>query len=422
MSIVSPLRATCLPVVLGFALSASAATLCVNHNGSSGCSHSIQAAVSAAKAGDTVLVSAGTYHEGVKISSPLSLIADGWVTIDASGLPNGIFLDGSGAALAHVVVKGFTVQNAKFEGILAVNGSGLTIANNVVVHNDLNLDIAASACPNIPTWETAEGEDCGEGIHLVGVAGSIVIHNVVTKNAGGILLSDETGPTHDNFVSENTVNDNPYDCGITLAGHPQAVTFGTPLGVYGNVVDGNRSTHNGYQVPGAGAGVGIFAFIPGANMSGNVVSNNVLLNNGIPGVTIHLHAPDMNFDNIKIVHNFIAGNGADNDPDAITTGTTGINIGGYSVMNNLIISKNQIWGEQSDVVINVPGPVLLRFNDLSGNGFGVENNGRGTVDAAANWWGCAGGPGAGGCSNAGTAVAVKPWLTAPVNRESREDQ
>jgi hypothetical protein len=252
------------------------------------------------------------------------------------------------------------------------------------------------------------------------VVSSIVARNVIGQNAGGILISDETASTHDNLITENTVKDNPFDCGITLAGHPQAITFGTPLGVFNNVVDGNRSIHNGYQVPGAGAGVGIFAFIPGANMSGNVISNNVLLDNGIPGVTIHLHAPDMNFDNIKIVHNEIRGNGADSDPDAITPGTAGINIGGHSLISGLIIAKNKISEEQTDVVINVPSPVALHLNDLLGHEYGVQNLGTGTVDAVANWWGCDGGPGTNGCSSAGPGVSYTPWLTGPVNFE-RED-
>jgi nitrous oxidase accessory protein NosD len=399
---------------------ASAATWCVQPGGRKNCSNSIQAAVNAAATGDTVRVWPGRYHESVTISKSLSLIAEGPVIIDARGLPNGIFVDGTRTPLSGVVVKGFTIRNANFEGILLMNTTYATLAGNDVRRNDLSLNIMSASCPGLPSWETAEGEDCGEGIHLVAVADSVVVHNVVEQNSGGILLTDETGPTHDNLISENRVKDNPYDCGITLAGHPQAGTFGTPLGVYSNVVDGNWSIHNGYQVPGAGAGVGIFAFIPHANMSGNVVSNNVLLRNGIPGVTMHLHAPDMNFDNTKIVHNFIAGNGPDEDPDALTTRTAGINIGGHSEIHGLIISKNKIWDEQTDIVINVPSPVILRLNDLLGNGFGVQNFGPGRVDAVANWWGCEGGPGSSGCSSVGSGIPYVPWLTSPVNHEERD--
>ena len=37
--------------------------------------------------------------------------------------------------------------------------------------------------------------DCGEGIHLMSVADSTVAGNYVTGNSGGILLTDEFGPT-----------------------------------------------------------------------------------------------------------------------------------------------------------------------------------------------------------------------------------
>jgi hypothetical protein len=40
------------------------------------------------------------------------------------------------------------------------------------------------------------------------------------NNAGGILLSDDTGATHDNLIIGNIAQNNPFDCGITLASHP----------------------------------------------------------------------------------------------------------------------------------------------------------------------------------------------------------
>jgi parallel beta-helix repeat protein len=76
----------------------------------------------------------------------------------------------------------------------------------------------------MPAFETNEGDDCGEGIHLMGAAHSSVVRNEVEDNSGGVLLTDETGPNHDNLISGNSVHDNPFDCGITLASHPPATT------------------------------------------------------------------------------------------------------------------------------------------------------------------------------------------------------
>ena len=125
-------------------------------------------------------------------------------------------------------------------------------------------------------FEAGEGFDCGEGIHLSGVTYSTVSNNLVDHNAGGILVSDDTGPNHDNFITGNTVQDNPYDCGITLASHHFGLSPQDPnLGVYHITVSGNTSARNGL-LTGEGAGVGIFAGPPGAQNWGDVVVGNIL--------------------------------------------------------------------------------------------------------------------------------------------------
>jgi parallel beta-helix repeat protein len=173
-----------------------------------------------------------------------------------------------------VVVAGFTVQNANFEGILATNASLITIQGNVVTGNDKSLIPATPACPGIPAWETAEAFDCGEAIHLSGVDHATVANNLVQNNAGGILLSDDTGATHDNSLTGNIAQHNPYDCGFVLASHPPAFG-GAPAGVYNNPLSGNQSASNGLGIAGAGGGMGIFTFLPGGTVSGNVLGNYI---------------------------------------------------------------------------------------------------------------------------------------------------
>ncbi len=59
---------------------------------------------------------------------------------DAFGPPNGINVDGLGnPGLTGVVVSGFTVSNANFQGILVTNASDVTLTNNHVTGNDRNL-------------------------------------------------------------------------------------------------------------------------------------------------------------------------------------------------------------------------------------------------------------------------------------------
>lgn len=398
-----------------------AATLCVNPGGTSGCFAKIGDAVAAAAKNDTIQVAAGTYAEDVVIGKPLSLVGAGWSStiINAKGLANGVYVDGlDHPGLTNVVVFGFTVKNANFEGILVTNASNVTIASNRIVANDQSIDLVDGTCPGIPIFETLEGFDCGEGIHLLGVHHSTVSGNVVTNNAGGILISDDTGPTHHNVITRNVVTNNPDDCGITLASHPPATNpvSGKPLGVYNNTISENVSSKNGLAVGGAGAGVGIFDSVPGAANYGNVVTHNRLTDNGLPGVAMHSHAPGQNLNDNVIVGNVISGNGADTD-DTATPGPTGINVNngfGGSPVRGTVISQNVISNEDVDVAVRTVSSVNVNLNQLLGSGTGVANLGNGPVQAVENWWGCAGGPGSLGCTTvSGPKVAFTPWLVAP---------
>lgn len=406
-------------------LPATAATWCVNPAASSGCKATIGAAISAAAANDTILVSAGTYAESVTIGKPLSLIGtDASKTIvNAASLGVGILVDGiNNAGLSNVFISGLTIQNAQYEGILIANASNVSVANNVLTGNDKALTFGASgpSCPGIPDFETAEGFDCGEAIHLTGVDHSTITGNTVQNNAGGILLSDDTGATHDNVISSNVVSNNASDCGITLASHPPAAfTKATnSLGVYHNIIVGNQSMQNGLK--GEGAGVGIFAAVPGAATYSNVVINNQLTGNGLPGVAIHGHTPNQNLNNNVIIGNQISGNGPDTD-DAATPGPTGIVVSGIDTITGTIISGNTISQEAVDAAIFAPGDARVQRNTFTG-GIGIANLGRGgVINGDGNWWGCNINPAYplaafAGCAAVSGAVKVDYWASSPLSK------
>jgi hypothetical protein len=399
---------------------ATAATLCVSPAGGA-CFNTINAAVAAAAPNDVIRVGSGTYHENVIIGKPLSLLGERpeTVVVDATGLLNGINVDGHNhVGLAHVIVSGFTVQNALAQGILVTDAWDVLVSGNHLRGNDQALDAVNLQCPPLPPYfQAGEGFDCGEAIHLSGVHHSIVSNNFVEFNAGGILISDDTGPNHDNLITGNTVQDNPYDCGITIASHH--FNFGPvdpSLGIYHIVVDGNTSQRNGL-ISGEGAGVGIFAGPPGAQNNGDVVTNNVLRGNALPGVAIHAHAPFQTMSNHQIVGNTIAGNGPDGDPG--TTVPTGISISSEGpAVTGIVISQNEFQREAIDIVMTTPGgsSMAAHLNSLTGD-VGVANYGAADISATANWWKCSNGPGANGCSaidnRDGGTISVSPWLTKP---------
>jgi parallel beta-helix repeat protein len=409
------------------ATAATAATLCVNRHGNAGCYGSITLALAAANPGDVIEVAQGTYAEDVQITKQVSLVGANQINtiIDATGKPNGIYIDGLDApGLAGVTVRGFTVQNAKYEGILIQNASNVTVSGNTVRLNDRD-ETNGTGCDGLPPFETNEADDCGEGVHLMGVDHSTIAENTVQYNSGGILISDETAPNHDNVITKNTVRDNAYDCGITLASHGAYVKTGTPplaFGIWHNTISENLSMHNGFGSPEGGAGVGLFAPGPGNVTIYNSVVNNRLINNALPGVAIHNHVnltfpghpPNPNVNDNAIVGNYISGNGPDSDVG--TTVTTGISVLGTTPITGLVISGNTIDDESVDVGVNNGGVLELHLNNLNGWKVGVQNlNAAGTVDATENWWGCSRGPTGHGCSSiSGPNVIFTPWLTDPV--------
>jgi parallel beta-helix repeat protein len=413
-------RSCVLYSVLLLSSTAAAKTLCVAPGGGSGCYTTIGAAVAAASPNDRINIGAGEYTESVVLMKPLALVGAGASTtiINAKGLANGIYVDGvDSGGLTNVLISGLTVMNANWEGILLTNVSYSLIANNHVANNDQSLNYSASTCPGQPAFETSEGEDCGEGIHLVGVNHVMVTGNEVELNSGGILLSDETGMTFGNEIHGNSVHDNALDCGITLASHPpspQAVSK-LPYGVFNNKIVSNHSFNNG--LIGAGAGVGIFAPGPGNLAFGNEVVGNVIENNGLPGVTVHNHAappqtPVVNLNDTVIIGNYISGNAADTE-DATTPGTAGINIYSVAPVYGVVIIGNTIVNEALDVVMNNPGQMDVHMNNLM-DPVGVANIGAGIINATMNYFGCAGGPGTTGCGKVtGSSVGSSPSLGTP---------
>jgi nitrous oxidase accessory protein NosD len=292
-----------------------------------------------ADAGDTVKVEPGTYAEMVTVTKALTLIGF-QATINANGHDNGVLLEKNAS---WSTVAGFAVKNAIGEGILAVGLSHVTIAGNVVTHNDLG-----ATMPNGGGYMQCQAQgqvpgDCGEGVHLMSDTWSKAIGNQVVRNVGGILLTDEFGPNAHNAVIGNNASFNSLDCGITLPSHnPEATTNPAKGGVYDNLVAFNVANSNGL-VSGAGAGILVAAAGPGMASYDNTIKGNIVKGNALSGVTIHSHTPDQNVSGNRIIGNWIGTNNVSGDPDAGDTATTGILVFSAVVpVNGTVIDDNHI--------------------------------------------------------------------------------
>ena len=299
----------------------------------------INYAVGQASAGDVVDVAAGTYHESVNVTKRLALVGH-HATIDAAGQaspPNAVVISGDGAAGSRLT--GFTIQNAGLEGVFAVKTSKITIEHNVVVNNDAYGPFNP-LCVDQP-------DDCGEAIHLQSVTHSVVRDNLVQNNVGGILLTDEDGPTFGNLIADNRVLDNTKDCGITLASHhfnPAQAATADVAGVYRNVVLHNEANGNG------AAGIGVFAGPPGAAAWENSVIGNTAKRNGGAGIMIHSHTPAQYVDKNVIAHNVLANNGIDEDNTA-DDAPAGISIFSAVIpIPNTVVAANRISDEHYGIV------------------------------------------------------------------------
>ncbi|HZU60653.1 MAG TPA: right-handed parallel beta-helix repeat-containing protein, partial [Solirubrobacteraceae bacterium] len=277
----------------------------------------ISRAVALAHPGDQVDVAAGIYTEEVRLTKRLELIGSHTPEIRAKGRARGILIQGAGAAGS--LVRGFLVEGARYEGILALSTQRVTIAKNVVRHNDRGFfekkftgECAYNGQPPVAHTADLRAGGCGEAIHLASTSNSRVIGNLVTDNTGGIYLTDESGPASHNLVASNVVEQNPFDCGITLASHSRRTVSqqGRPLraagGVYDNTITHNIASLNGLRVP--GAGVLVAAAYPGGAAYNNRIVANTINENGLPGVALHSHASRQYLDGNVILNNIVGRN------------------------------------------------------------------------------------------------------------------
>lgn len=341
----------------------------------------IGSAIKAAPPAGTVVVCPGVYHEQVVISKALSLEGR-HATIDERNVTPTLVVSPPGAGpltifagliilSSHVSVSGFTVRNAQGEGILAagVKGTirGISILHNSVVHNDLGIGTP----PKSPYFECAAlGEvpgDCGEGVHFLSVARSRVSHNFIFDNSGGILLTDESGPTDHNLINRNVVTGNAADCGITVPGHnPHALSASgrrqpAVAGVFANVIRRNVVTDNGLK--GEGAGVLFANAGPGTASYDNLVASNYIAGNGLSGVTFHAHTlgpgqfEDLNGNVVArnvIGKNNITGDPLDSPASPEDLQTTGVLVFSGGTPVTVRIARNVIFDNKIGIWLSQP--------------------------------------------------------------------
>ncbi len=167
----------------------------------------IQAAINAARPGDTIIVRPGMYRENVFLNKPLTLIGEdrNATVIDGDRSGNVIHLLSSNA-----VIMNFTVQNSgnNFDdsGILIIGVSNTTIRNNLIKNNSIGLLLRQGSndtllIDNLILNNTLSGIRFADNNNF-----NLVISNTLMNNTIGVEVHASSFNTfyHNNFI-DNTV-------------------------------------------------------------------------------------------------------------------------------------------------------------------------------------------------------------------------
>jgi len=248
----------------------------------------IQAAIDAAQAGDTVLVAPGSYFENLSIGKSLNLRSVGGApstVIDGGRIAPVLVARGTGAE--NISVSGLTITNG-FHGE-ALDAGGLHFDSVVAIVSDSvvrdNMGCIGTGISSVTSAMTIQRNRISDNLEDPACDGA---------DSGAIMMRvDGAGPS---LIANNIVSGHRTGGrGAGIAAH-----FMNRVTIRGNLITGNEANPTA-----GGVGAGILVNIGSADVSQNVVHNNA----AEVGGGIALFAVD-NADRITLFSNVIGQNQA----------------------------------------------------------------------------------------------------------------
>ncbi|KAB2946274.1 MAG: cell surface protein [Candidatus Methanoperedens nitroreducens] len=173
----------------------------------------IQSAIDAAKTGDTILVSEGTYNENPLIkTNEISVMGKNRekTIIEGRKTSSGIRID----EVNNVVISGFTIKNSggggqEDAGVAIYKGNGNTVSNLIITGNSVGISIYQGSNNNIVSGNIIESNS-GYGINIYASNDNKIFNNNIKSNKIGIYsYSSKTNRIYQNNFIEN--KDQAYD-------------------------------------------------------------------------------------------------------------------------------------------------------------------------------------------------------------------
>ncbi len=235
---------------------------------------SIQAAVDAAKNGDTIIVYSGIYIENVDVNKELTIISQ-------SGNPEDTVVQAASSSdhVFHVTadgvkISGFNITGARdtyYAGICLGGVGYCLIENNTASENFYGICLESSSSNTLENTTVSHSNTLenntansnnGHGIYLYYSGGNVLNNNTANLNSeSGIYLEASSS----NTLSNNTASNNTEN-GITLVYGGVWEEFGDVLGSTGNILINNEANSNSES--------GIYLYSDGNTLNNNTVSNN----------------------------------------------------------------------------------------------------------------------------------------------------